>query len=217
MTDYFRRRSRRPVNVDWGRHVREDAERADQVLWALLGINVLVFVLWHASRGSVLQELMATHFLVSLESLASWRVWTIVTASVSHLEPGHLIFNLIGLWAFGRDLGRALGWKTLLNLYVVGGVAANVGHVLYSIGSGDLSPTLGASGAVMAVAVVYGAMWPNREILFNFFIPVPAAVLVGAYVLLDVLGVLGAGSGVANAAHLAGAAYGLAWWWFRVR
>jgi membrane associated rhomboid family serine protease len=72
----------------------------------------------------------------------------------------------------------------------------------------------------MAIAVMFAALFPDRTLLLQFFIPVPAAVAVGGYILLDVLGLVGGGSlggNVAHAAHLAGAAYGLAWWWFRVR
>src|SRR5688572_27673574 len=55
---------RRPVGeVNWGRHVREDAERADQVLYALIAINILVFVVWTQSFGSSLQILMERHFV----------------------------------------------------------------------------------------------------------------------------------------------------------
>lgn len=214
---YFRRRSARPVNVDWGRQVREDAERAGQVLWTLIGVNVAVFVLWQISRGTAFQSVMGDHFLVSFESIAHFRVWTLVTSTFSQVEPAHLLFNMFALYVFGRDVGQALGWKTLLNLYLVGGVIASACHVLFSVATGDLSPALGASGSVMAVSVMYAALFPNRTLLLQFFIPVPAAVAVGGYILLDVFGLFGSGSTVAHAAHLGGAAYGLAWWWFRVR
>jgi membrane associated rhomboid family serine protease len=218
MPDYFRHRSRRPVSVDWGRLVREDVERSNQVVWGLIAVNVAVFVLWNASRGTVLQAFMADHFLVSLESVVHLRLWTLVTASVSHRDPMHLLFNLLMLYGFGRGVGQALGWRTLLHLYLAGGVAAALGHVLYSAATGDLGAEMGASGAIMAISVMFAALYPKREILFQFFLPVPAAVLVAGYVVLDVVGVLGGGGGgLANASHLAGAAYGLAWWRFRVR
>jgi membrane associated rhomboid family serine protease len=212
---YFQRRSKRPVNVDWGRHVREDAERSQQVLYGLIAVNVVVFAMWHSSP--MIQVLMRDHFLVSFESVANLRVWTLITSAFSHHDPWHLLFNMLALYVFGRDVGLALGWKTLLNLYLVGGVVASAGHVLYSIATGDPSPALGASGAVMAISVMYAALFPNRTLLLQFFIPVPAAVAVGMYIVLDVFGMVGGGGGVAHAAHLGGAAYGLAWWWFRVR
>ncbi|HHO51789.1 MAG TPA: rhomboid family intramembrane serine protease, partial [Deltaproteobacteria bacterium] len=87
--------------VDWGRRVRADHERATQVLWILMGINVLVFVLWSQARGTVLEGLMAQHFLVSAESIAGFRIWTLLTSTFSHIDAGHLIFNLIGLYVFG--------------------------------------------------------------------------------------------------------------------
>lgn len=209
---------KRPGHVDWGRWVKRDEERAQQLLIGLIVINVLVFVAWSQSRGSILAGLMQQHFLVSVESIAHFRIWTLLTSEFSHYSATHLLFNLLGLWVFGRDVGRMLGSRAVLHLYLAGAIAASVGHVLYGVVTGDPSPALGASGAVMAFAVVFAAMFPNRTLMINFFIPVPAGIAVGIYILLDVAGAFGiGGGGVANAAHLGGAAYGLAYWYLRVK
>lgn len=208
---------KRPGQVDWGRWVRRDEERARQWLIGLVAVNVVVFVLWQLARGTILVGLMGQHFLVSVEAIAHYRVWTLLTSAFSHSSASHLLFNLIGLWVFGGDVGRALGSRALLHLYLAGAVAASVGHVLYGVVTGDGTPALGASGAVMALAVVFGALFPNRTLMINFFIPVPAALAVGIYLLLDVVGAFGGGGTVAHAAHLGGAAYGLAYWWFTVK
>ncbi len=215
---WFGGRKERPRGeVDWGRWVRRDHERAQQVLFGLIGLNVLVFILWSQARGSVLEGLMVQHFMVSVEALVHFRVWTLLTSAFSHYDTSHLLFNMIGLYVFGRDVGRALGSATLLQLYLVGGIAASVGHVLFSVFTGDMVPALGASGSVMALAVMFGALFPSRTLLINFFIPVPAALAVAGYLLLDVLGTFSPTSTVAHAAHLGGAAWGFAWWYFRVR
>ncbi len=212
-------RSNRNVQVDWARHVAEGTERAQRAMYALVGFNVLVFVLWQLARSDGFQlTLMQLHFTVSVESVASLRVWTLLTACFSHYDAMHLLFNLIGLYVFGRDVARALGATMLLNLYLVGGLVSSVGHVLYGVITGDPVGALGASGSVMALAVMYGAMFPNRTLLLNFFIPVPAGVAVGLFIALDVFGVFGVGNGsIAHAAHLGGAAYGLVIWYLKVR
>lgn len=210
---------RPPPSYDWGKHVREDVERAQQALWVLVGINVAVFVAWQLVRDSpLLLTLFDDHLVVSVEAIAHFRVWTLLTSTFSHVDAGHLIFNMLGLYVFGRDVAHALGTRKLLNLYLLGGIAASVGHVLYSVATGDLTGALGASGSVMAIAVMFGALFPDRTLLVNFFIPMRASVAVGLYILLDLVGAFGgASSNVAHAAHLGGAAYGLALWWFRVR
>ncbi len=207
--------------VDWARHVRDDTERADQVLWILVGLNVLVFVGWQVAYGSlgdtVFPGLMSAHFLASAESVLNLRLWTVVTANFSHIDLWHLVFNMIGLGVFGREVARAVGSGALLNLYLVGGVIAMLGHAAFNLVAGVPSPALGASGSVMALAVVYGAMFPDRTLLINFFIPIPARIAVGLFIAFDLVGLFSNGSVVAHAAHLGGAAYGLAYWWLRIR
>lgn len=204
--------------MDWGRQVRQDAERADQVIYTLIGVNLAVFLLWQAAIRGPFAGLMQANFTVSAEALVHLRLWTLVTYMFSQVDPMHLLFNMLALWVFGRSVGQALGYRDLLALYLGGGLLAGVGHVAYQLVFGDPSPALGASGSVMAIAVMYGALFPNRTLMINFLFPVPAWLAVTGYVVLDVLGVFGVGRGnVAHAAHLGGAAFGLALWWWRTQ
>jgi len=209
----------RAVHVDWARRVRADREQVQQVLFALLAINVGVFVLWTQARNAGLTSFMAAHFLVSAESVLSLRLWTLITSCFSHMDVWHLAFNMLAMWIFGRDVGLALGSRALVHLYLVGGIVSSLAQAAFGLVTGDMTPALGASGSVMALAVLFGALFPNRTLLLNFFIPVPAALAVGGYIVLDVLGVFGSGFGgnIAHAAHLGGAAYGLVYWWLWVR
>jgi membrane associated rhomboid family serine protease len=80
------------------------------------------------------------------------------------------------------------------------------------------APALGASGAVSAIAVVFAAMFPRARLYVNFFIPLPAAVAVGLFLLIDLFGVLNPRADmIAHAAHLGGAAYGAVYWLLAVR
>ncbi len=208
---------RRARHVDYASYVREQGVMNDRVLWGLIAANVLVFVLWTQARGTVLELLLDQHFLVSVDSIAEYRFWTLLTSEFSHYDPRHLLFNMLGLYFFGRPVAEALGWRDLLGLYVASGVVASLGHVIYGIVTGDQAPALGASGAVSGLGVCFAALFPNTRILVNFIFPMPAPMAVGLFLLLDVLGILGGGGNVAHAAHLAGAATGLAWFWLRGR
>jgi membrane associated rhomboid family serine protease len=214
---WFSGQQKRPGHVNWGRQVRVDTERANQVLWGLIGVNVVVFLLWQIAWGTILENLLVDHFLVSAESVFSLRLWTLVTSEFSHTDGVHLLFNMLALWIFGRDVAHSVGWKHFLHLYLAGAIVASLGHVAFQLMTGDPTPALGASGAVMAISVVFAALFPNRTLMINFFIPVPAALAVGFYILMDVMGLMGTGSGVAHAAHLGGALYGLLFWWWRFK
>jgi membrane associated rhomboid family serine protease len=200
--------ARRAGEVDWSRKVRQDRDLATQILWVLVGLNVAVFIAWTQARGSFVQLLMADHFLVSADAMLHYRVWTLLTSEFSHRDPTHLLFNLLGLWTFGRRVGEAVGPWHLLTLYLGGAIVASGAHVVYSLVTGDPAPALGASGAVMALAVAFARLYPNAVLQVWFFFPMPAPVAVAGFLLLDVFGMFGGSSGVANAAHLGGAGFG---------
>lgn len=210
---------RPPVRSRWV-WVEPEPEPARALPW-LLGLNVVVFVAWQLA-GILFGEAgigwMQALFTVSLAHLQAGAVWTLLTSAFSHYGLMHLFFNTYVLWMFGRDVEREVGARGFVHLYVVGGVLASVGHVLFDLVTGSGVPALGASGAVMAVAVVFAALYPKRLLLLFFVVPMTSRMAVGLFVLLDLFGVLSPGGDmIAHAAHLGGAAYGWIYtrWWLR--
>ena len=68
---------------------------------------------------------------------------------------------------------------------------------------------LGASGAIMAVVVIYALYYPHREVLLFFVLPVEMWLLVAIYLGMNVWQLLhGESFGEAVASHLSGAVYG---------
>jgi len=196
----------RPRSLDWGQRWRTDRLRTDQVIWAIIAVNVVVFIGW---QDPSLRGFMYDHFTVSIESVLSLRIWTLLTAELSHYDTWHLVFNMWGLYLFGRTIGQARGAMEVLQIFLTGATLASVAHVAFSLGLGTSAPAIGASGGVMALAAYYGGMFPDRTLLLFFVVPVPAALAVALFILADVFGLLWPGSPVAHAAHLGGAAYGL--------
>lgn len=185
------------------------------MLKVLVGLNLLVYLAWLAARdqpGAL--DFMAANFLVSLATIRAGYVWTLLTAEFSHMEFNHFIFNMLALWIFGRPTADALGPWRFLQLYIVGGVVSSFGYLLYqALTNGGDVPSLGASGAIMAISVVFAAMYPRTRLLVFGVIPATAPVVVAGYAILDVFGLaVRGGDGIAHAAHLGGAAYGLAYW-----
>jgi membrane associated rhomboid family serine protease len=190
----------------------EPAPKTDMTL-ALFGLALLnlgVYVAWQLG-GAGNYRWMAAHFLVSAESVVDGRVWTLLTTTLSHTDPTHLLFNLLGLWVFGTPVERVLGPLRFAALYVTGGLAGSIGFVAWCVATGSPNAALGASGAVMAIAVVYAMWFPNRTLMINFLIPVPAWLAVLLFIAMDVYGMFGGGAmgqPVAYSAHLGGAVLG---------
>jgi membrane associated rhomboid family serine protease len=131
-------------------------------------------------------------------------VWQLFTYQFIHQGLGHLLANMLGLYFLGPETERALGTNRFFILYFLSGVLGGLGWSL-------LSPPgiscVGASGAVFGILGAYAALYPNRELILIFlpFMPIKAWVfvlLLGAYEFMHTLA--GAGSHIANAAHLGG-------------
>jgi membrane associated rhomboid family serine protease len=131
-------------------------------------------------------------------STAFVRPWTWVSYMFVHA----------GLYVLGPAVESRMGSRAFLLYYLycgVGGAAASL--ALNGIQSG---PIIGASGAVLGVAMAFAMLWPDAEmIVFPFPFPVRAWMFVALLVGLDIFGALsGPRDGVAHFAHLGGAAFG---------
>jgi membrane associated rhomboid family serine protease len=140
-------------------------------------------------------------------------LWQIVTYGFLHAprEITHLLFNLLTLYFFGTALEGVLGARRFLVHYGVALVLGGVIQLALGLASlaagGEAYPTLGASGAVMAVLVAMATQQPHLQVIFILF-PLRLRTLALILVGLDVFRMLNGGAGVAWAVHLAGAAYG---------
>jgi membrane associated rhomboid family serine protease len=154
--------------------------------------------------------------------------YQIATHMFSHGSFMHILFNMFGLWMFGKILENAWGPKRFLLFYLVCGVGAALCHLAIQYfrceqllqavlaGSstdkyiGAIAPAVGASGAIMGIFVAFGYLFPNTE-LFLMFIPIPikAKWAVLGFIAFDLFsGVTGRGDNIAHFAHLGGALTG---------
>lgn len=154
----------------------------------------------------------------------------------------HILFNMFGLWMFGRILESVWGSQRFLLFYIICGIGAAAAHMAVdyfqyqhvvqqirffeNAGMTDAVNLLrnreyyavGASGAVMGVMVAFAFLFPNTE-LFIMFIPFPirAKWAILGMVALDLFGGIhpGANDNIAHFAHLGGAVTGfiLVWIW----
>lgn len=137
------------------------------------------------------------------------------TALMLHADWTHLLGNLIFLLIFGFPAERSMGSWRFLALFVLGGAFANLVAV-FAVGSPQRL-VIGASGAVSAVIGAYLALFPRAKLglvlplgLFLEFIRAPAALLIGGWLVLQVVFTyIGPAFGaVAWIAHLGGFLFG---------
>ncbi len=152
-----------------------------------------------------------TDFLVLHSNvLQTFRVWEFVTYAFAHHDVLHLLFNMLMLWLFGRDVEIVYGRKLFLSFYLSSAVLAGGIWLAVELAT-PLPPAkglLGASGAVADVLVTYVCRYPRRTLLLWGILPMPAWVLGVVLLGLEVLGVHKRDGNIAHSAHLAGAAFG---------
>jgi len=147
-------------------------------------------------------------------------VWiTLITSIFMHAGWAHLGGNMLYLWIFGDNLENTMGHLRYLGFYLLTGIIASLTYVVstFVLGDDPLVPSLGASGAISGVLGGYISLFPMRRVtvlIFWFITHVPAIIVLGLWILLQIvsgIGALGeaATGGVAYSAHIGGFLAGL--------
>ncbi|MGE3809168.1 MAG: rhomboid family intramembrane serine protease [Gemmataceae bacterium] len=142
-------------------------------------------------------------------------VWRLVTAAFCHhrYSVWHILFNMMFLFWFGRTLEVMYGTREFICFYLMAAVVSSLTFVGLDLYTGSRIPAVGASGAVMAVVMLYTTHFP-REIIHLWFIDIEMRWIMLFYLVYDLHPVLLAlagddfYTGVGHAAHLGGLLFG---------
>jgi hypothetical protein len=142
-----------------------------------------------------------------------------VTYGFVHDESGpwHLLFNMMAVFFFGREIEALLGRGEFSRFYVTAIVIAGIAWVasvqISQPAFAAQTFLVGASGAVMAVLALFIWYFPRQTVYIWGVLPVPAWALGVLFVVLDLQGAASQRGNVAHVAHLAGAAFGFLYAW----
>ena len=202
----------------------------------LLIVNVVAFLVCYlfgkdASGNFMLNDILGLHFFMA----SDFHVYQLITYMFMHGGFEHIIFNMFALWMFGCVVERVWGAKKFLFYYIACGVgaglfqeAAQYVSYLYNdfsayqfivdangtrLSMGDylnLWTTVGASGAIYAILLAFGMIYPNERIfIFPLPVPIKAKYFVIGYAAIELFSALATrGDGVAHIAHLGGMVFG---------
>ena len=129
----------------------------------------------------------------------------IITSMFLHSGFLHIAGNMLFLWIFGDNVEDYFGHIPYLLFYFACGIGSGFAHILFNYHS--TLPALGASGAISGVMGAYIILYPRAQVLtliFIFFVPIPAFIILGYWFLLQFF------AGVTSAAGAATG--GVAWW-----
>lgn len=185
------------------------SERTPFITWALIAINVAVFLSYFPNIGGQERLLMAFYMdwaLVPAEASQGLELHTILTSMFLHGGWMHIIGNMLFLYIFGDNLEDQLGHLGYLLFYLASGVAAAFAQMAADPSS--TVPMVGASGAIAGVMGGYLLLFPRARvdlalIIFVFIkvITVPAWLMLGLWFGLQLV------SGAASEASGGGVAY----------
>ena len=176
------------------------------ITYALIGITCLVS--WMAFNNRKL----ADRLILWPPAIDKHRQYDrLVTYGFIHADFMHLLFNMMTLYFFGRQIEVLMNGLVGVWAYPVFYVSALVVSILPTYLKNQHNPnylSLGASGAVSAVlfAFILIAPW---QLIFVFFFPLPAIVFAVLYVGYSIWMDRRGGDRINHSAHLAGAAYGI--------
>ncbi|MFP4524326.1 MAG: rhomboid family intramembrane serine protease [Candidatus Woesearchaeota archaeon] len=181
--------------------------RMRNVAIKLLLVNVVVFFL----QGLLGRGFTTSLALVGADVLS--RPWILFTSMFLHGSFTHLLFNMYALFLFGTLIERRIGSRRFLWAYLISGVVASAIFTL----ANPSGMAVGASGAIMAVLGLVIMLMPDLKVLFFFVIPMSMRTAGVIFALIDLVGFVSGGTGIAHAAHLGGLACGLAYGYYLKR
>jgi membrane associated rhomboid family serine protease len=169
----------------------------------LIALNVLFFLVEESGGNAFLEKwsFVPSRFLAHPAADCP----TLFTSMFMHAGWLHLGGNMLYLWIFGDNVEDRFGHARFLVFYLVCGLAATFAQLAFSLGSHV--PNLGASGAIAGVLGAYVLLFPQgriRVLQGQQVIQVPALIVIGLWILLQVFSGIGS---VASSAQTGGVAY----------
>ena len=136
--------------------------RVPYLTYALLGMNVVIFVLMFANQA-IREDVLLFGWSYPPAIFEAGEYYRLFTAMFLHGDPTHLLFNMLALYYIGTWQERAYGPLRFGLIYFLGGLAGSI----LSVVLGDYqTPSIGASGAIFAI---FGAeivfFYLNRQTL----------------------------------------------------
>lgn len=201
----------------------------------LLIINGLAFLAAFVFQrsGIDLNNILGLHFFMA----SDFHVYQLITYMFMHGNIEHIASNMFALWMFGCVIENTWGPKKFLFYYILCGIGAGLIQEIvqfvsfYILASGQYQitslqmlwqigvdnslmlnawTTIGASGAIYAILLAFGMIFPNEKIFF-FPLPIPikAKWFVMFYIVVELFAALStSGDNVAHFAHLGGMLFG---------
>lgn len=147
------------------------------------------------------------------DTLAGGQIWRLFTPAFLHFGWMHLIFNMLWVWYFGRQVESVQGWRRLGVIVLIAALFSNLAQ--YFTGTVLFGGMSGVDYALLGYVWLISRRRPGS----GFFVPQMLMVFMLGWMIFTMTGLgdaVGLGN-VANEAHLGGLLVGLIMGWFASR
>ncbi|XP_068440994.1 presenilin-associated rhomboid-like protein, mitochondrial [Clinocottus analis] len=192
---------RKEINQWWN-----SLSEGQKTVTGIIAANAIVFCCW---RVPALQRSMMKYFTSNPASKTLCS--PMLLSTFSHFSFFHMAANMYVLWSFSSSAVSMLGREQFLAVYLSAGVVSTFFSYVCKTATGRFGPSLGASGAIMAVLAAVCTKMPEAK-LAVIFLPMftfSAANALKAIVAMDTAGVIMGWKFFDHAAHLGGALFGI--------
>ena len=203
----------------------EDFKKAwskeDNGLIKIILINIIIFVsisilevfITLSGGGSLFRVVINKLMLPASFTTFILQPWSLISYFFLHLSFGHILWNMLFLYWFGKIIHDNIGNNAVISLYILGGIIGGLSYMaLFNIIPfyGDRvseSLMLGASAGVFSVVAGSATLLPNYTFYLLFLGPVRIKYIALFYILLSFFDVTGSNAG-GEIAHIGGALIG---------
>ena len=173
---------------------------------SLVLILVNFLVSWKGFRDRSFYE----RYSFNIEKVLVYKeYYRLITSGFLHVGWGHLIWNMISLYAFSSSVESSLGPLQFLLIYFTALVGGDLLSLFIHRHHGEYS-SVGASAGVCGIIFASIAVFPGMSVGFILLpIAIPGWVYGLAYVLISIYGIRSKNENVGHDAHLGGAMIGM--------
>uniref|UniRef100_A0A7N8XVY3 rhomboid protease n=1 Tax=Mastacembelus armatus TaxID=205130 RepID=A0A7N8XVY3_9TELE len=192
---------RKEVNQWWN-----NLSDGQKTVTGIIAANAIVFCCW---RVPSLQRSMIRYFTSNPTSKTLCS--PMLLSTFSHFSFFHLAANMYVLWSFSSSAVSMLGREQFMAVYLSAGVISTFVSYVSKMATGRFGPSLGASGAIMAILAAVCTKMPEAKLAI-IFLPMftfTAANALKAIVAMDTAGLVLGWKFFDHAAHLGGAMFGI--------
>lgn len=166
-------------------------------------VCLAIYLMWQILPSGFMHK----HFVQSWSNLRAGRLWTLLTANLSHYSASHLIGNMAALATVGETLQDTMGPTSTGELAIWAALASSACSLTLS----DQGGSLGASGICMgfhAAAAVLLERTSTYRLMNMYGVDMGPLGTLGAHLAADFLDARSGRRPVDWAGHLGGAAAG---------